>query len=165
MSAKSAAPRLSAAALATFLVASPLRAATVARPEAPEAFLRRIYAPYVRGDQHVSPTGKDAAKIFDVRLSALIHKDQVNAKGEIGALDQDPICDCQDFGRLTALSIKLRQGDQRRAIASVLFLNGSTPASLTYKLVSTRSGWRVADVGSKDIPSLTAFLEKTSSSH
>ena len=165
MSAPRNARTLSAAALAVSLVVGPFVACAGARREGPEAFLRRVYTPYVKGDQHVSPTGKNAAKIFDAHLTTLIRKDQANAKGEIGALDQDPICDCQDFNHLKSLSIKLRQGDRGRVVASVRFINGSTPVLLTYALNVTKSGWRVADIGSKGKPSLAAFLEKANSFH
>lgn len=150
---------VAAAALAIGVAAS-AAASDDADPGSAEAFLRGLYAPYLAGSTTVAPTDKAAPTIFDGHLTALIRKDQRNAKGEVGALDWDPICDCQDFERLTALSIKVRPAGPARAVATVDFMNGTTPASLTYTLVAGRSGWRVADIGSKDVPSLVDLLAK-----
>lgn len=150
---------VAAAALAACVAAS-AGASDKAGPETAEAFLRALYAPYLAGDTKVAPTDIAAPTIFDGHLTALIRKDQANAKGEVGALDWDPICACQDFERLTALSIKVRLVGPRRAIANLHFMNGTEPTSLTYTLVAGGSGWRVADIGSKDAPSLVDLLAK-----
>jgi hypothetical protein len=149
-----------AAAVLALCVAASAAAAESATPASAEAFLRALYAPYLAGDTKVSPTGRAAPAIFDRRLTALIRKDQANAKGEVGALDGDPICDCQDFERLTELSIKVRPTGPGHAIADVRFRNGSSPSTLTYTLVAHGSGWRVADIASQDTPSLAALLTK-----
>lgn len=81
-------------------------------------------------------------------------------QGRGGRLDGDPICDCQDFERLTALSIKVRLTGPGRATAEVRFMNGSTRSALTYTLVAQGSDWRVADIASQDTPSLVALLAK-----
>jgi hypothetical protein len=134
-------------------------------PGTPLAFLLRVYAPYVHGDQRAAPTGRRAPTIFDAHLTRLIRRDQAMAKGEVGALDGDPICDCQDFERLTDLTINVQAAGPRRVTAFVRFRNGATPVSLTYTLVATASGWRVADIGSPETPSLTAYLEQAQRSH
>lgn len=126
----------------------------------PQAFLRRLYAPYLAGDASVAPTGKAAPSIFDARLTALIRRDQRNARDEVGALDGDPICDCQDFEPLKSLSIAARPIGADGASATVSFTNGPRSVTLRYSLTRTRSGWRVSDIGSPDLPSLAAYLEK-----
>jgi hypothetical protein len=134
-------------------------------PAGPEAFLRHLYAPYVAGDTTADPTGKPAPTIFDARLTALIRRDQANAHGEVGALDGDPICDCQDFGPLKALSIKIQPLGPHRALgphrvkASVRFINLNTATALTYELTRTGAGWRVTDIASPDMPSLVGLLK------
>ncbi len=149
-----------AAAAALAIAAAAATAADKAEPATAEAFLRALYAPYLAGDQTVAPTDKAAPTIFDRRLTALIRKDQANAKGEVGALDSDPICACQDFERLTALSVKAQPVGPQRATAIVRFTNGTTHTTLTYTLVAGAAGWRVADIGSKDLPSLVELLTK-----
>ncbi len=127
-------------------------------PAGAEAFLRRLYAPYVASNFHFVPTGKLAPTIFDAHLTALIRKDQADAHGEVGALDGDPICDCQDRQRFTALSIKVTPLGPDRARANVTFTNFDAPETLTYTLTKTRAGWRVSDIGEADMPSLVKLL-------
>ena len=126
-----------------------------------EAFLRHLYAPYVAGDSKFDPTGDPASQIFDAHLLALIRKDQAASRGEVGALDGDPICDCQDFDRLRGLAIALRADGPGRAFAQVRFVNEGQPDALTYRLTMTRAGWRVSDIGDKDMPSLAGLLMQT----
>jgi hypothetical protein len=151
--------------LATMLAAGMILDASAHQPESAKTFLHRLYAPYVAGDMSVAPTGKAAPTIFDRHLAALIRKDQSAARDEVGALDGDPICDCQDFEPLKSLSIDVRSLDVMRATATVRFVNGSRTTSLNYTLQRTRSGWRVADIGSEDMPSLVAYLEKATRAH
>jgi hypothetical protein len=149
-----------AAVFTAVLAAAPLAANAAPGPESPQAFLLRLYAPYVRGDHNVSPTGRRAPAIFDAHLTWLIRRDQRMAKGEVGALDGDPICDCQDFEPLKDLSITAQPAGPGRASAVVRFRNGGAAVTLTYTLVAHGLGWRVADIGSVETPSLTAYLEQ-----
>jgi len=151
--------------LAMALATGAIVQASAREPESAEAFLHRLYAPYVAGDMSVAPTGKAAPSIFDSHLTALIRTDQRNARGEVGALDGDPICDCQDFEPLKSLSIDVRRIDETHATAMVRFINGARAVSLNYRLSASRSGWRVTDIGSEDIPSLLAYLAKTKTAH
>ncbi len=128
-------------------------------PESAAAFLRRIYAPYVAGDTTADPTGKAAPTIFDARLTALIRKDQTQSQGEIGVLDQNPICDCQDFDRIKLRSITFLHRNAIRATANVRFTNLHTTSVLKYTLTKSKRGWRVTDIATKDMPSLVAFLQ------
>lgn len=146
--------------IALILAAAGGRALQARAPESAEAFLRRLYAPYVAGDANINPTGKAAPALFDARLTALIRQDQRNARDEVGALDGDPICDCQDFEPLKALSIAVQPSAAGPTTADVRFTNGARSVSLRYSLTLTRSGWRISDIGSPDQPSLAAYLEK-----
>ena len=126
--------------------------------EGPAAFLRHLYAPYVAGNTEFDSTGKAAPTIFDSRLTALIRKDRASAHGEVGALDGDPICDCQDFEPLKALSIKVTPLGPSRAKAVVRFRNLDVSETLTYTLTRTGVGWRVTDIASPEMPSLIGLL-------
>lgn len=144
------------------ILATAATAAPPARaPESAKAFLLRLYAPYLAGDMSLNPTGIAAPAIFDQRLTELIRTDQRNAKEEVGALDGDPICDCQDLERLQALRIAVRPLGNNKATAAVSFTNGPRSVSLRYYLTLTQSGWRVSNIGSPELPSLVAHLEKT----
>ncbi len=145
--------------MAALLSAGLISPAEGRESESPAAFLRRIYAPYVAGDTTADPTGTAAPTIFDARLTALIRQDQVQLPGEIGMLDQNPICDCQDFDRLKLLSIKIYRRGVSRTTADVRFINGDTTSKLTYTLTWSRRGWRVTDIRTPDMPSLVGFLQ------
>lgn len=121
--------------------------------------MRRIYAPYIAGDTTIDSMGKIAPMIFDARLTALIRKDEAQPQGEIGALDSDPICDCQDFDRIKLRSIRFLRRTSNKATAKVRFTNLRTTSVLKYTLTKSMRGWRVTDIGYSDMPSLVAFLQ------
>lgn len=134
-------------------------AAVACKAAGAELFLRSVYAPYIAGNTEVAPTGDTAPRIFDTRLTRLIRRDQAQGPGEIGKLDQDPICDCQDFDRLKLRSVGLRCLGSNQATANVRFANGNTKVALTYTLTESGRGWRISDIRSKVMPSLVDFLQ------
>ena len=70
-----------------------LLAATTAPPTSPQAFMQRLYAQYRNAD--FSPfTHID--RVFAPHLIAAIKEDERLAHGEVGYLDGDPVCQCQD---------------------------------------------------------------------
>src|SRR5260221_368268 len=78
-----------------------------------------------------------------------IREDQRLARGEVGYLDADPLCDCQDYGKITAQVRTLTRPTKRSAEALVhVDLGIGEARDLRLKLVLTADGWRVADVGS-----------------
>jgi hypothetical protein len=134
-------------------------AAMAGQAESPRQFIARVYAGYRH--ENFSPFDKPAAIFAPVLLGA-IREDQRLAKGEVGYLDGDPLCDCQDYGKLTAQIRTLTRPTTRSADALVHVDLGIGEANdLRLKLVLTPSGWRVADVGSKDEPSLLRALQRS----
>ena len=128
-----------------------LLAAAVA-PETPRAFLERIYSSY--RDPDFSPFQKPE-RIFAPRLSAAILEDQRLANGEVGFLDGDPLCDCQDTGGMRSRIVSFAStAAGASARISVHFPGTSGSRFIRVKLVKTPSGWRIADVGTKSEPSL-----------
>ena len=153
--------------LAALALAASLASTASAAPTAQsaEAFIRRVYAPYLAGKTDADPTGKAAPAIFAPPLLKLIRQDQAAAGGEVGALDSDPICQCQDFDRLKQLSVAVRNVTPGHATAAVRFVNEGTPEMLTYTLVAVGNDWRVADIGAKEMPSLAGLLRKANGPH
>jgi Protein of unknown function (DUF3828) len=124
--------------------------------ETPKAFIERIYAGYA--DENYSPF-KQLEAIFAPGLVAAIREDARLAKGEVGYLDSDPLCDCQDYLRIGAQIRNLKQPTKRSAFASMHISYGNGEAEdLRLKLILTRSGWRVADVASPEQASLLKSL-------
>jgi hypothetical protein len=128
-------------------------------PAGPQAFIRRIYAGYARNNYD---SLRRVDLIFSPQLAAAIRRHEHLAKGEVGYLDGDPLCGCQDHGKLTARIRALNLPSRTSAIASmhVDFGTGET-SDFRLKLVLGRNGWRVADIVSSDGASLLAQLDRS----
>lgn len=135
-------------------------AAAAAQPaDTPRAFIQRLYAGYAR--KHYNPLDRPE-RAFAPRLTAAIREDERLAKGEVGYLDGDPLCDCQDYARLGATIRSLKPSGKANAIAAVHLTYGTGEArDLKLTLLRTAAGWRIADVSSPDEPSLLKALEKS----
>jgi hypothetical protein len=138
-------------------------AAPAASPpgESPRAFLERLYAGYRRDDY--SPLARPE-RVFAPALVAAIREDARLSRDEVGFMDADPLCDCQDAAGLHADIVSLKQAGPA-VTARVAIRFGPPPAppdsrrALTLRLVRTAAGWRVADVASSNEPSLLADLQ------
>jgi len=120
------------------------------------AFTLKLYEAYEHGEPDYLGPLRD--QVFTARLLRLIRRDQqLTPKGDVGALDGDPICDCQDPGSLSNVRVSVRPTGPRRARASVAFdLDGARSAALD--LVAEKGAWRVDDVHTSDTPSLAGLL-------
>jgi hypothetical protein len=126
--------------------------------DAAKAFVAGLYAGYRHGEPDYL-SRRNAPRIFAPKLLDLIRRDEVAAKGEVGILDGDPICDCQDAGglKVRSLAVAAAGAGQARAQA-VINLDGDV-RHLTLDLAAQGGGWRIADVHSADTPSLVKMLE------
>jgi hypothetical protein len=137
-----------------------LLALAAAQPtESPKAFMEQTYARY--RSSSFSPLNHPD-RYFAPRLTTAIREDARLARGEVGYLDGDPICQCQDTAGMHPTVGKVTP--QRRGKASIRVSIGwdhdkARPA--TFSLVRTHAGWRIADVSSADEPSLLGALEKS----
>jgi hypothetical protein len=142
--------------MAGLLAALLLWAPAAAQPGA-EAFVRQVYAGYTEAG------GPDLDRdVFSPRLNALIRRggDMEGARPGERGLGADPICDCQDWGRMRVLSVRVRPRGAGRADATVRFSNLGTVTSQTLRLVRGGGGWRVDDIVYRGV-SLAAGLEET----
>jgi len=132
-------------------------AAAALQPESPRAFLERIYAHYSRSDY--SPFNRPGL-VFTPRLAAALAEDARLFKNEVGYVDSDPVCQCQDTSGLHARIEKVSNQGPSRAAAQVLVdFTDSTSRHITFSLMRTAAGWRIADVSSPDEPSFLRGLE------
>ena len=137
--------------IAFFLLAAPLK-------ESPRAFLERTYSSYRNSD--FSPLVKPA-QFFAPPLTAAILEDQKLSHGEVGFLDGDPLCDCQDTGGMRVRIISLeRSGTGASARVLVTFAPTSDTRDIRLKLAWTPAGWRISDVKTRSEPSLLHDLIK-----
>jgi hypothetical protein len=141
------------------VAAAALLAPAAAQAETAQAFLERTYAGYAREDfdplDHLH-------RYFAAPLAAAIREDERLATGEVGYLDGDPLCDCQDISGLKPRVESVRMTGKRAASARVMLDFGTADQrTVVLQLVLTKHGWRVADVATRDQPSLLAALRRS----
>ena len=126
--------------------------------ETPKGYMERLYAAY--HDPSFNPLDHPG-RYFAPKLAAAIEQDARRAKGEVGYLDGDPICQCQDPGGLDArVTGVAKTGRGRAEVRVTIGLAGYDGRPARFSLVQTRNGWRIADVSSPDEPSLLNALEQ-----
>ena len=136
-------------------------AAAAAQPQAetPRAFLEHAYASY--RNPHFNPFDH-LDRYFAPRLIAAINEDSRLAHGEVGYVDGDPICQCQDPDGLHAKVARVAQQGPAKAQAEVIVdFTDSTARRVRFSLVRTAAGWRIADVSSGDEPSFLRAIEES----
>lgn len=126
-------------------------------PASAKVFLADLYKGY-QSTQGPSYLGNAADTLFTPDLLSLIRKDQEQSKGEVGILDYDPICDCQDFA-ISNVRVDTKQTGKTTWEADVQFTNSGSDVTLGFALKGEGKRWRIADIKSKSIPSLFQFLK------
>jgi hypothetical protein len=136
-----------------------LAAATpAAAMDSPRGFVIALYARY--RNRNYSPF-KHPGTVFAPPLLAAINEDSRLNQGEVGYLDGDPLCQCQDFERITATITGYQKLTPGLATVRVhVDLGLGQARDLKLRLARTRAGWRVADVSSDGEASLLAALEQ-----
>lgn len=131
--------------------------ATAQAAESPKSFMERLYANYRQSD--FSPfTHPD--RVFAPRLLAAINEDSKLAHGEVGYLDGDPVCQCQDTsGMHPSIAGVSLQGRDKAIVRVSIGWKGEKPRPAKFSLVRTPRGWRISDISSADDPSLLTALE------
>src|SRR5439155_24561281 len=84
-------------------------------------------------------------KYFEKSLADLIWKDAVHSKGEVGAIDGDPLYDAQDM-EIKKFAIKKPRYEEGRALVDVTFENFGKPQTIMYIVVKGKTGWRIRDI-------------------
>jgi hypothetical protein len=126
--------------------------------ETPRDFVERLYAGY--RDKDYSPLARPE-RIFAAPLVAAIREDSRLSRDEVGYMDADPLCQCQDAAGLRPAIREIDLSGGARAVVHVLLdFPGSDRRDLRLRLVRTGRGWRVADVVTADEPSLLESLRR-----
>ncbi|MBV9571628.1 MAG: DUF3828 domain-containing protein [Alphaproteobacteria bacterium] len=122
-----------------------------------KAFVTGLFATYQ--DNKKPPAGSH--RIYDSQLQALMDEDVRLAKGEVGALDFDPLCQCQDYEHLQGV-VTVRSSSSNAAVVAVtirdLGMPNDKPREAVLDLVKEHGAWRVHDVHAADPKSLRAYL-------
>jgi hypothetical protein len=125
--------------------------------QTPKAYLERVYASYQQAN--FNPLDHPD-RYFAPRLIAAMKEDARLAEGEVGYVDGDPICQCQDPDGLHAKITRVtRQGATKATAEVILDFTDSTARRVKFSLVRTNAGWRIADVSSADEPSFLRAIE------
>lgn len=145
------------------MILSWLLAATLAPAppaETPKAFLERLYAAY--RDPDYSPLATPE-RVFAAPLVAAIREDQRLSRDEVGYMDADPLCQCQDPGGLRPLIGEVARPTAGTAAARVVLRfggGGDGDREVRLRLIRTPAGWRIADVATPDSPSMLDELRR-----
>lgn len=160
----------SSSVVAIFALVNASGATAAARPgghPGAREFLSRVYDHYPTVDDPgaFDPTGIDAARVFTPALVSLIATDRrLTSDGDVGALDGDPLCDCQDDNGMSVRigTVKQDGPTSARADVTLTFDSGPSPTinHLIVRLAWGKAGWRIADIETKDQPSLRAYLAR-----
>jgi len=119
-----------------------------------KAFLASIYRHYDNGGNGINIGDRNANRYFAASLLALVRADaRAAGPGNVGAIDADPVCACQDWDGIWNLDIVVKVEASGHAEAAVSF-SISPPQShqkdasrrLSIKLVSEHGAWRIDDV-------------------
>jgi len=117
-----------------------------AAAEGPEPFVRAIFAQYVAGGPSELPPPAGQDPLFSRTMNALIGDDFRAANGEVGTIEYDIFCQCQDQDGFVVNSMAVAQGDLNTASASVVFTNMGIEKSAILELVREGGNWKVDDV-------------------
>ena len=139
-----------------FLLAALLSPAQTA--ETPRAFVERLYAGY--RDPDYNPLAKPG-RIFAPALVAAIREDRRLSRDEVGYMDGDPICQCQDAAELRHSIEQIGPVAGKTVTARIrLDFGASDRRQLTLRLIRTKSGWRIADIATADDASVLNSLRR-----
>ena len=101
-------------------------------------------------------------RYFDKLLADLILKDAASSKGEVGALDGDPLFNAQDM-EITKFAIHKAVYREGKAEVLVSFENFGEKKAVTFVLETRRSGWKITNIKYDDGADLLGILQSESS--
>ena len=84
-------------------------------------------------------------KYFEKSLADSIWKDAVHSKGEVGAIDGDPLYDAQDT-KTKKFAIKKPRYEEGRALVDVTFENFGKQQTIMFIVIKGKTGWRIRDI-------------------
>src|SRR6195256_2286325 len=110
----------------------------------PNALVADLYRVHDRKQSPFFQTRSRALlyKYFEKSLADLIWKDAVSSKGEVGALDGDPLYDAQDM-EIKKFAIGKPRYEEGRALVDVTFENFGKPQTVGFIVVKGKTGWRI----------------------
>ena len=120
-------------------------------------FISKIYKNYDATGSGIDPLDKNARTYFDDTLIRLFKLDKQRAGDEMGAIDYNPLCSCQDFD-IKNVSFVEKSSDAKLIVVDVTFENFGTADQVSLVLSRTKAGLRIYDIGDKQTPSIRQVL-------
>ena len=141
-------------------VANPVAAAPDAASA--RAFVENLYSHYPSNPNGMSfdPTGKDAREVFEPGMIAAFREDARLSNGEVGFVDADPLCQCQDDSGLEPKVVSVTMTGPKAADAVVSLQYPGETLALTLHLVPVNGPWRINDLSMVNMKSYRADLLK-----
>jgi hypothetical protein len=126
----------------------------------PNALVADLYREHDRKHSPFFQTRNRALldKYFEKSLADAIWNDAVKSKGEVGALDGDPLYDAQDM-EIKKFAIGKASYESGKARVIVTFENFGQPKSFVFSLVNGRTGWRINNIEYGEGRSLRGYLK------
>jgi hypothetical protein len=120
---------------------------TAAAANTPDALVADLYRAHKqkRGPFFQTRSRALVDKYFAKPLADLIWKDAVTSKGEVGAIDGDPLYDAQDF-EIKNFAIGKPTIDGTNAKVNVTFVNIGEKKTIVFLLTKGAAGWRINDI-------------------
>jgi hypothetical protein len=121
---------------------------TAAAANTPDALVADLYRAHKqkRGPFFQTRSRALVDKYFAKPLADLIWKDAVTSKGEVGAIDGDPLYDAQDFEIKNFAIGKPTIDDGTNAKVNVTFVNIGEKKTIVFLLTKGAAGWRINDI-------------------
>ena len=99
-------------------------------------------------------------KYFTRPLADLIWKDAISSKGEVGAIDGDPLYNAQDM-EIKNFAIGNSHVKGNNVTVIVTFTNFGKKRTITYSLKQTNGKWKIDNISYGDGDSLMKWLKDT----
>ncbi|WP_025123565.1 MULTISPECIES: DUF3828 domain-containing protein [unclassified Serratia (in: enterobacteria)] len=137
--------------------------------EDPSAFLARIYDTFSHDDLSSAFIGEHGPKrIASKAFIAVLDEDQaLTLPGDMGYLDANPICQCQDYENLVVTKITILSNYNNKAHAAVTFRafsDSSSTATTTFDLVAENGQWFIDDLFDDDQNSVRNAIDENNKS-
>lgn len=146
---------------APLLAAGQQRVNSVAQTT-PETLVASLYKQHKRRSPFFQTRSRALLdQYFERRLGNLIWKDAVRSKGEVGRLDGDPLYNAQDMEIKNFVIHKATKANEQTEVV-VSFENFDKKEQVVFLLVSTRNGWRIANLKYSDGSDLVGILSGNS---
>lgn len=145
----------------TISSAAPQRSDFASRTS-PDALVAALYKQNDSGRSPFFQTGNRALldKYFVRNLADMIWKDALNSRGEVGAIDGDPLYDAQEM-EIRRFSIHRPNYENGKAQVTVSFENFGRKQEIIFSLVSANTGWKIEDIKYNDGTSLAGILKSS----